>query len=177
MTAITVAGLVERGRDVAVVAPRSPPSADSAPADSVRAWSPAGGLTTIPSVSLQTHPDIRLFAPTLATVARVLHGFRPDLVHCATELFIGRIAQLAASRLRIPCVSFHHPGFASRAANDMLRPLRAPIEAFAGALSCKEPLRLHAARGDAHLASRPGNSGGPAVGARSRRASISSGQS
>lgn len=105
VTALSVRGLVERGWEVAVVAPRYPTDRDPAFA-SERALDVR--VTTVPSTVLPSYPDIRLAAPAMGTVQAVMRDFAPDIVHCETEFMLGRLGQAAATRARIPMVTSYH---------------------------------------------------------------------
>lgn len=77
VTALSVAGLRERGWEVEVIAPRYPRTMRSIfepSADRER-------VTDIPSLPLPVYPDIRLAAPDAGAVRRVVARFRPDIVH------------------------------------------------------------------------------------------------
>ena len=103
VTELSVHGLMQRGWDCAVVAPRyagAEPTLGAAPAH-----------TTIASVALPVYPDVRMAAPAYPTVARAIRRFKPDLVHCQTEFVIGRLGQIAAQRAKTPLVSSYHTDF------------------------------------------------------------------
>ena len=102
VTAISVAGLRERGWDVHVIAPKYPGNDTSAG---------NGHMTAIPSVSLPLYPDVRLVAPDYFAVRRAIDRFRPEVVHCATEFLVGRLGQMAAARAGIPVVTSYHTDF------------------------------------------------------------------
>jgi glycosyltransferase involved in cell wall biosynthesis len=102
VTAISVAGLRERGWDVHVIAPRYP-NTNGSDADP--------NVMGLPSVSLPLYPDVRLVAPDYFAVREAIDRLRPDIVHCATEFLVGRIGQMAASRAGVPCVTSYHTDF------------------------------------------------------------------
>ena len=111
VTALSVAGMQERGWECAVVAPRYPKPYG-------RAFeSDAPGLAAVklhlklPSIVFPPYPDIRLAAPAFHRVDRAVREFRPDLMHCQTEFVVGRLGQLAAKRLGVPLVSSYHTDF------------------------------------------------------------------
>jgi glycosyltransferase involved in cell wall biosynthesis len=111
VTALSVAGLRDRGWKVGVVAPKYP----SQPPPGVRLFlddfGSADFQVEIPSVPFPPYPDIRLAAPHYARIARAIREFRPDVVHCATEFLIGRLGQVAAQRAGLPIVTSYHTDF------------------------------------------------------------------
>jgi len=64
------------------------------------------------AVPLPFYPEVRLPLVTPARVARELTGFRPDVVHIATEGPLGWAALRAARNLTLPVVSSYHTSFA-----------------------------------------------------------------
>ena len=107
VTQLSVQGLRERGWECAVVAPRY---------DRVSRPAPAEVIASIPSVPMPVYPDLRLSAPSYATVRASIERFQPDIVHCATEFIIGSLGQRAARRAGIPVVSSYHTDFGRYAA-------------------------------------------------------------
>jgi glycosyltransferase involved in cell wall biosynthesis len=111
VTALSVAGLRERGWQVGVVAPRYP----SQPPPGVRLFLDDFGASDfaveIPSVPFPPYPDIRLAAPLYGRIASAVREFQPDVVHCATEFTIGRLGQIAAERAGLPVVTSYHTDF------------------------------------------------------------------
>lgn len=118
VTALSVAGLINRGWECAVVAPEYPGGTQLASTEA---------LTTIPSVPLPRYPDVRLAFARGATIARVIDAFRPHLVHSATEFVIGRVGQREAHKRGIPSVSSYHTDFAKYTASYGLPWLREPV--------------------------------------------------
>lgn len=104
VTALSVAGLRERGWDVHVIAPKYP-NGDGHAAES------DPDMTALPSAPLPLYPDVRVSVPDYGTVRRTIDRLRPDLVHCATEFLIGRLGQIAATRAGVPCVTSYHTDF------------------------------------------------------------------
>ena len=102
VTAISVAGLRERGWDVHVIAPRYPHE-DAARRDP--------NVIALPSMPLPLYPDVRLVLPDYAAVRAEIDRFKPDLVHCATEFIVGRVGQIAAARAGVPIVTSYHTDF------------------------------------------------------------------
>ena len=102
VSAISVAGLRERGWDVHVIAPQYPEQ-DAKCADP--------NVMSLPSASLPLYPDVRLVAPDYRAVREAVDRLRPDLVHCTTEFIVGRLGQIAASRARVPMVTSYHTDF------------------------------------------------------------------
>ena len=107
VTALSVAGLRERGWECAVVAPTYPPVLPQGPMP----WSKDPGLVEVPSVAFPPYPDIRLAAPALFRVSKAVARFEPDIVHSATEFMIGRLGQIAAKRASIVRTSSYHTDF------------------------------------------------------------------
>jgi glycosyltransferase involved in cell wall biosynthesis len=107
VTALSIAGLRERGWDCAVLAPSYPPVMPQGPV--TRGDDP--DLTAIPSVGFPPYPDIRLAAPAYGRVSDVIRRFKPDIVHSATEFMIGRLGQIAAKRAGIVRLSSYHTDF------------------------------------------------------------------
>ncbi len=103
VTAISVAGLRERGWDVHVIAPRYPSNGNGHDADP--------NVIGLPSASLPLYPDVRLVAPDYFAVRAAIDRLRPDIVHCATEFLVGRLGQMAASRAGVPFVTSYHTDF------------------------------------------------------------------
>src|SRR5262249_46612637 len=91
VTAVSVAGMQERGWECAVVAPKSPNPCGEAFAAA------APGLSAVPlhvrlrSLKFPPYPDIRLVSPLYARVARAVKDFQPHIVHCQTEFLVGRL--------------------------------------------------------------------------------------
>lgn len=111
VTALSVAGLRERGWDVAVVAPRYPaPKTHAFPAEPIGGNGDAG-TTAIPSAPLPGYPDIRLALPAERPIATLIRDFKPDIVHSPTEFVLGRIAQRLARNAGVPAVSSYHTDF------------------------------------------------------------------
>jgi glycosyltransferase involved in cell wall biosynthesis len=102
VSAISVAGLRERGWDVHVIAPRYPEQ---------EAKSGDPNVMSLPSASLPLYPDVRLVAPDYRAVREAIDRLRPDLVHCTTEFIVGRLGQIAARRARVPMVTSYHTDF------------------------------------------------------------------
>lgn len=102
VTALSVAGLRERGWDVHVVEPKYPDD-DLAATDA--------DMTSLPSMPLPLYPDVRLVLPNYAAVRDAIDRFKPDLVHCATEFIVGRVGQIAAARSGTPMVTSYHTDF------------------------------------------------------------------
>jgi phosphatidylinositol alpha 1,6-mannosyltransferase len=112
VTALSVAGLSRLGWDCAVVAPRYPAAAHvlwGSAEEEFRGSSVE--LTSVPSIPLPLYPEVRLALAASSPVRDVVHRFRPDLVHCATEFGIGRAGQVAAIRTGLPLVSSYHTDF------------------------------------------------------------------
>jgi phosphatidylinositol alpha 1,6-mannosyltransferase len=108
VTAISIAGLQERGWKCGVVSPRYPkPYGEAFAAD-------APGLAAVevhlklPSFPLPRYPENRIALPLFGQVLDAARSLRPDLVHCETEFMIGRLGQRVARVLGVPAVSSYH---------------------------------------------------------------------
>jgi phosphatidylinositol alpha 1,6-mannosyltransferase len=128
VTALSVAGLRERGWECAVVSPRYPEITDSVFTEYGNGHDDE--LTTIASVPFPYYPDVRLTAPPFAAISRVARRLRPDLIHSETEFVIGRVGQLVGRRLRIPLVSSYHTDFARYTDSYGIPWLRGSIESY-----------------------------------------------
>jgi phosphatidylinositol alpha 1,6-mannosyltransferase len=128
VTALSVAGLRQRGWECAVVSPRYPEVAESVFTEYGNTDDPA--VTTIASVPFPNYPDIRLTAPSYGTVYRVARQFKPHLIHSETEFVLGRLGQLVGQRLRVPLVSSYHTDFARYADAYGVPWLRGTISAY-----------------------------------------------
>ena len=102
VTAISVAGLRERGWDVHVIAPKYPNGNGHATDPNV---------LSIPSAPLPLYPDVRMVAPDYFAVRNAVDRLRPDIVHIATEFLVGRLGQIAAQRAGVTCVTSYHTDF------------------------------------------------------------------
>ncbi len=108
VTALSVEGMRRRGWIVDVIAPRYPPVPDDV---FVSGGDPAASVIALPSTAFPLYPDIRLAAPAWRDIDEVIATFVPDVVHCATEFMIGRLAQRAARKRDLPVVSSYHTDF------------------------------------------------------------------
>ena len=132
VTALSVAGLRERGWQCAVIAPRYPASTVNAFTDVPATDALDRQLTSIPSLPFPLYPDIRLAAPAWRTVARTIRDFRPHLVHCETEFTIGRLGQIAAARAGIPFTTSYHTDFSRYTAAYGVPRLRSMVSGYLG---------------------------------------------
>lgn len=111
VTALSVAGMQERGWECAVVAPQYPKPYGKAFASDARDLSAVREHLRLPSVPFPPYPEIRLVAPLYGSVVEVIRRFRPHVVHCQTEFLVGRLGQIAAWRERLPLMSSYHTDF------------------------------------------------------------------
>jgi phosphatidylinositol alpha 1,6-mannosyltransferase len=111
VTAVSVAGLSRSGWECAVAAPRYPPALHAASSPELAVPEAHSQLHSFASVAAPFYPEIRLARPRVTHLARVIAGFRPDLVHCETEFGIGWAGKAAAQRAGIPVVSSYHTDF------------------------------------------------------------------
>jgi phosphatidylinositol alpha 1,6-mannosyltransferase len=125
VTALSAEGLVARGWECAVVAPKYPPEE----AD-VFAQKPSYEVVAIPSVPFPYYRDVRLSAPGYPAVLRLARRFRPDLIHSETEFVIGRVGQLVGATLGIPLVSSYHTDFSRCTTEYGIGWLRKPVMSY-----------------------------------------------
>jgi glycosyltransferase involved in cell wall biosynthesis len=111
VTAVSVAGIQERGWECAVIAPKYPKPYGKAFASDAPGLASVRVQLRLPSIAFPPYPDIRLVAPRFGSVYDTIREFEPDLVHCQTEFLVGRLGQMAASRLDVPLVSSYHTDF------------------------------------------------------------------
>jgi len=130
VTGLSVAGLSRRGWECAVVAPRTPQPAAIRSNQHVREEHGAALLLSLPSVPLPGYSEVRLALPSPGPVHELVQRFRPDLIHCVTELTVGRMGQLAAAQAGIPMVSSYHTNFAGCLAAHGKSWLRGTISAY-----------------------------------------------
>jgi glycosyltransferase involved in cell wall biosynthesis len=108
VTALSVAGLRERGWSALVVAPEYP---SVLPQGLAFEQSSGDEIVAVPSIAFPPYPDIRLAAPAYSAIASAIRRFRPDIVHSATEFMIGRLGQIAAARAGAVRLSSYHTDF------------------------------------------------------------------
>jgi glycosyltransferase involved in cell wall biosynthesis len=112
VTAVSVDGLTRAGWTCAVAAPRYPPDLRAASSHELAEPGAHCELHSFPSVAAPFYPELRLARPRVTHLARLIAGFRPDLVHCETEFGIGWAGKTAAEQVGIPVVSSYHTDFA-----------------------------------------------------------------
>lgn len=122
VTALSVRGLIDRGWECEVLAPRYPADTDGLVLDD-------GGarVTTLPSIPAPVYREIRLAAPLWWVARDLVDRFKPDLVHCATEFAVGRLGRRAARRAGVPWCTSYHTDFARYADAYGVPWLRAPL--------------------------------------------------
>jgi glycosyltransferase involved in cell wall biosynthesis len=106
ITALTVAGLRERGWECTVVAPAYPRHERTALA--VPEHVP---VIPLRSVAWPPYPELRLALATPSRLRPIVEQVRPDVVHSATEFLIGRSGKVAAQTAGIPWCSSYHTDF------------------------------------------------------------------
>jgi phosphatidylinositol alpha 1,6-mannosyltransferase len=126
VTALSVAGMQDRGWECSVVAPRYPKPYGKAFASDAPDLSAVWRHVRLPSVVFPPYPEIRVVAPLYHRVAAAVRDFRPDLIHCQTEFLVGRMGQIAARRSGVPLVSSYHTDF-SRYTDAYGVPLLRPV--------------------------------------------------
>lgn len=106
VTAAMVAGLCSRGWECAVVAPAYPTA-------SRRVLEEPRGVPRfdLPSYAVPAYPELRLVWPQRGEVGALMDRFRPDVVHCATEMLVGRAGLSEANRRGIPVCTTYHTDF------------------------------------------------------------------
>lgn len=62
---------------------------------------------SMPSLPMPRYPAVRVAAPPVASVARTLRAFRPDVVHLASPFVLGWQGLLAAEGLGLPSVAVY----------------------------------------------------------------------
>ncbi len=129
VTALSVTGLLARGWEVAVVAPAYPPGGTNPFGADGELLLRVPSLT-IPSMPMPGYPEIRLAAPAVGPIRRLVEDFRPDLVHSATEFMLGRLGQREAIRRGIPVVSSYHTDFSRYTEAYGLPWLREPVRGY-----------------------------------------------
>lgn len=72
-------------------------------------------VTRWPGIPFWGYPELRLAAPSTATVVRSLRAWMPTLIHVATPFGVGLAAMRAARQLGIPLVSSYHTSFSQYA--------------------------------------------------------------
>src|SRR5262249_24084293 len=87
---------------------------------------PKGDVVTWPGIPFWGYPELRLAAPSGASVMAQLGAWAPSLVHVATPFGIGLAGVRAAKRLGIPVVSSYHTSFSQYARFYGLGALAAP---------------------------------------------------
>jgi phosphatidylinositol alpha 1,6-mannosyltransferase len=111
VTAASVAGMLDRRWDCAVINPRYPKPYGVAFESDRSDLASVAIHEKIPSIPFPLYPDIRLAAPNYGRVREIVRRFRPDLIHCQTEFIIGKLGQHAATEFGVPLVSSYHTDF------------------------------------------------------------------
>lgn len=75
----------------------------------------SGDVVRWPGIPFWGYPELRLAAPSEASVASQLRAWSPTLVHVATPFGIGLAGTSAAERMGIPVVSSYHTSFSEYA--------------------------------------------------------------
>lgn len=78
-------------------------------------------LRSSPSIPLFLYPDVQWAFPHHRALVRDLEGFRPDVVHCATEFAMGLAGVRVAARLGVPVLASAHTDYERYAARYGLR--------------------------------------------------------
>ena len=125
VTALSAAGLVARGWECAVVAPKYPDEETDVFTEYVRTGKYE--VKAVPSLPFPYYRDVRLSAPAYFSVLRLARRFRPHLIHSETEFVIGRMGQLVGATLGIPRVSSYHTDFSRYTTEYGIGWLRRPV--------------------------------------------------
>ncbi|MFN5152938.1 MAG: glycosyltransferase family 4 protein [Gemmatimonadota bacterium] len=136
VSALMAEGLRDRGWQCATVVPAYPASLRS-PLDAPRI-----PRFDLPSVPMPIYPALRLPWPSRRTVREAFDAWAPDLVYCATEFVIGRLAAAEARRRGVPLVSAFHTDFGRYAAAYGVPWLRRAVEANVAAFQRRAALTL-----------------------------------
>jgi glycosyltransferase involved in cell wall biosynthesis len=110
VTAAMVTGLRSRGWECGVMAPAYGPAYSPA-ARSVRPEPTMIPHFPVRAWSWPPYPEVRLAWPSRQRVGALMDTFRPDVVHCATELLVGRAGLLEATARGIPVCTTYHTDF------------------------------------------------------------------
>ncbi|MDR3621513.1 MAG: glycosyltransferase family 1 protein [Paludisphaera borealis] len=70
-----------------------------------------GDVCRVKGVNLPFYPELHLPLPPFGRVHRAIDAFRPDVIHVATEAFLGLSVLRHAHRRKIPIVSSFHTNF------------------------------------------------------------------
>ena len=132
VTSLSVEGLIRRGWECAVVAPRYPDAARAIWGEQPGTESRPVEVLSVPSVSLPRYREVRLALPRPGSIHDLIKRFKPDLVHCATEFGVGRMGQIAAARAGLPLVSSYHTDFARYADAYGTSWLRGAVSSYLG---------------------------------------------
>jgi phosphatidylinositol alpha 1,6-mannosyltransferase len=125
VTAGMVAGLLERGWECGVLAPAYPLTRRRI------LWAPdTAHRFELPSLPLPNYPDIRLAWPSGRNLRAAFDAFRPDVVHCATELTIGYAGLREATARALPVCTTYHTDFSRYCAAYGLPLLRPAVRAW-----------------------------------------------
>lgn len=119
VTATMVDGLRDAGWEVDVLAPRLARDRAQEAAPGNPRW--------LDAVSLPGYADVRVARPQWARVREAFDRVQPDLVHCATEFVVGRMARIEATRRGIPYTTSYHTDFASYTRSYGIAWLRRPV--------------------------------------------------
>ncbi len=118
VTARAARGLIRRGWSVHVVAPTSTTANDDPEGPSIE---------RVPSIGLPFYGSVRVAVRGERIIQRALEHHRPDVVFCATEFRLGRMAQEAARARHLPTASTYHTDFVRYASAYRSGVIAAPI--------------------------------------------------
>lgn len=123
VTALMAEGLRDRGWHCATVIPAYPADVTTS------LVAPRLPRFELPSAPMPVYPALRFPWPSRRTVREAFDSWAPDLVYCATEFVIGRLAAAEARRRDVPVVSAFHTDFGRYAIAYGLPWLRRAVEA------------------------------------------------
>jgi glycosyltransferase involved in cell wall biosynthesis len=123
VTALTVDGLRRRGWECLVVTPAS---------DDHGTWhqNSDDGAERLPAVSWHAYPDVRAAFWQRHRVRTLIHEFRPDVVHCATEFVVGWYGRQEARRAGVPYTTSYHTDFSRYTVSWGVPWLRRPVQSW-----------------------------------------------
>lgn len=137
VTAMMAEGLRARGWQCATVVPAYPASTTSA-----SLVAPRGERFALPSVRMPLYPALRFPWPSRRLVREAFATWAPQLVFCATEFVIGRLAAAEARQRGVPLCTAYHTDFGRYAQAYGMPWMRGAIESNIAAFHRRAGLTL-----------------------------------